>query len=130
MRNKIKLLDFGKENKNKTVVNGLSVNGFSPMTLEVHLGEWSPIASNCSATDSIPLMTGTSYVESFSGEIKMPKDDRVIGFFTPEEKWLDKTNPEDVIMCLKGFCRCAPEFQIKEKLNGEREYCLVGVSII
>jgi hypothetical protein len=130
MRNKIKLLEFGKKNKNKTVVNGLSVNGFSPMTLEVHLGEWSPIASNCSATDSIPLMTGTSYVESFSGGINMPKDDRLLGILLPEEKWLDKTNPEDVIIYLKGSCRCAPEFQIKEKPNGEKEYRLVGVSII
>lgn len=130
MKNKIKLLEFGKTNKNKTVVNGLSVNGFSPMTLEVHLGEWSSIASNCSATDSIPLMTGTSYVESFSGEIKMPKDDRLLGILLPEEKWLDKTNPEDVIIYLKGSCRCAPEFMVNEKPNGEKEYRLVGVSII
>ena len=34
MNKKIKLLEFGKTNKNKTVING-----FSPMTLEMHLGE-------------------------------------------------------------------------------------------
>ena len=125
MNKKFKLLELGKVNKNRTVING-----FSPITLEVHLGEWSPFADKYKVEDSIPLTTGTCYTEPYCDGTRVPMDDRLIGYLNPQKKWLDKSNPNDVVMYLQGFCRCAPEFVINEKTNGDEEYHLVGVSII
>ena len=125
MTKKFKLLEFGKINKNKTVING-----FSPMTLEIHLGEWSPIADSYNVGGSIPLTTGACYTEPYRDGTRVPMDDRLIGYLNPQKKWLDKSNPNDVVMYLQGFCRCAPEFVVNEKPNGDKEYHLVGVSII
>ena len=95
MTKNFKLLEFGKINKNKTVING-----FSPMTLEVHLGEWSPIADSYNVGDSIPLTTGACYTEPYRDGTRVPIDDRLIGYLTPQKKWLDKSNPNDIVMYL------------------------------
>ena len=115
-----------KKNSNK---NGIKMNGYSSITLEIHLGEWTPVVDKYTINDYLPLITGEKYNEPFCDGTIVPCKTRPIGALKAQKQWLDKSNPKDVILKLEGFCRCAPEFIVEEK-DEKKEYNLVGVYII